>query len=93
MAISVSQQLIDATLRHLRDGVTYAELGLDQHERERIERVKYLRFLVGENPDLDVFEKFKRIAAGRYHSAMEEWHVARKDKMLYDAVAHFKTDG
>lgn len=86
MAVSVSKQLVDATLRHLREGVPIYELGLNQKERDRVERVGYMLRKVAKQPETNVFDTFKRMAAGRYDTALDDWHAARKDKALYDMV-------
>ena len=87
MAASISKQLIATALTHLRDNVSLDEMDLSPTDRNRIERVKYMMFLVDRDPTMDVFAKFKRLAAGRYDTAMDDWHEAKKDMILYEAVA------
>ena len=86
MAASVSKHLITVARRHIIDGESIDELNLSQSERNRIERVKYVRDLVMKSPATDPFATFKRIAAGKYDSAMADWQAARKDKYLYDSL-------
>lgn len=86
MAATISKQLIESARLHLLDGVDIFNLKLSRQDSDRIERVGYVLRLVAKHPDTDVFDTFKRMAAGRYASAMEDWHAAKKDKLLYDEM-------
>ena len=83
-AIVISRQTIDAALKYLRDGVDINELDLPQDLCNRIRRVKYAIELKENN--LNAFAFFKKLAAGRYNSASEEWRVAKKDEALYNRL-------
>lgn len=91
MAATVSKQLTEAARRHIYENVPLSELNLTMTERNRIERVEYILFLLEKEPDMDIFAKLKRLAAGRYDTAMEEWHAAKRDMMLYDALTMTST--
>lgn len=92
MAVSISRQLIEAARRHLSEETPLNELNITQSERNRIERVKYVRFLAEKEPKLDAFERFKRIAAGRYDTAMDEWREAKKDAMLFETLEKMENE-
>lgn len=84
--VTVNRQTIDAALRHLREGIPINELGLDADERKRVERVFYAIRTISNHPDTDPFELFRRLAAGRYRTASQEWHAAKRDMILYNRV-------
>jgi len=86
MAVSISRQLVDAARRHLVEDVPLGDMNLGMADRNRIERVKYVRFLSEKEPGLDVFAKLRRLAAGRYENTIEEWREAKKDMMLFEQL-------
>ena len=83
-AIVISRQTIDAALKHLREGMDINEMNLPPDICNRIKRVKYVLELKDKNTN--AFTIFKQLAAGRYNSASEEWHVAKKDEALYNRL-------
>lgn len=87
MAVRITKKLIESARQRLHSGAPACDPDLSREDCNRIERVMYMRFLVERNPSIDVFGKFKRIAAGRYATALDEWIAARKDKLLYDTLS------
>ncbi len=92
MAVRITKKLIESARKRMRSGAPACDPDLSREDCNRIERVMYMRFLVERNPGLNVFEKFKRIAAGRYATVLDEWIAARKDKLLYDTLSHNHQD-
>ena len=90
MAVSISKFLLNTARQTLFEGVPIYSLNLERKDRDRIERVGYMLRYAEKHPDTDVFTSFKQLAAGRYDSAMEEWHAAKKDMVLYEALVKLK---
>ena len=83
-AVTISRQTVDAAFKHLREGVNLQDLNVTPEVSNRIKRVKYVLDLHEQN--VSPFAIFKKLAAGRYNNASEEWHVAKKDEALYNRI-------
>ena len=89
-AITVSRQTVEAARKHIYCGVPLADLGVSQEIQNRVERVAHVLKWCQASPGQNPFVVFKALAAGRYDNSMEEWHVAKKDMVLYEKMKNEK---
>lgn len=80
------QQLMSGALLHFEQGVPVSDLDLRPENKDRLVRVEHVYWQYLKNPFLDPFALFKAMSKGKYCDKSSDWHVARRDKLLFDFV-------
>lgn len=83
---NLPQKLMSYSLMHFTQGVPIDDLDLRKEQRERLARVDHVYWLWVRNPFLDVFPMFKQLLKGKCGDAKLEWHMAQRDKLLFDFI-------
>ena len=83
---NLPQKLMSYSLMHFTQGVPIDDLDIRTEQRERLARVDHVYWLWVRNPFLDVFSMFKQLLKGKCSDAKLEWHMAQRDKLLFDFI-------
>lgn len=71
---------------HFEKGVPIDDLDIRTEHKRRLARVSHVYWQWIKNPFLDVFPMFKQLVKGTGADLQSEWHMAQKDKWLFDFV-------
>lgn len=82
----IPQNLMSSTLTHFEQGVPIDDLDIRTEHKRRLARVSHVYWQWIKNPFLDVFPMFKQLVKGTGADLQSEWHMAQKDKLLFDFV-------
>lgn len=83
---TIPQNLMSCSLMHFEQGVPIDDLDIRTEHKRRLARVSHVYWQWIKNPFLDVFPMFKQLVKGTGADLQSEWHMAQKDKWLFDFV-------
>lgn len=83
---TIPQDLMSCSLMHFEKGVPIDDLDIRTEHKRRLARVSHVYWQWIKNPFLDVFPMFKQLVKGTGADLQSEWHMAQKDKWLFDFV-------